>query len=200
MGKRRRRRTAATTPGPSSTTPPPPADPAPSSTTPRLLTREDLAIAFRVSPLRITKWQGAGLPVKIRGTRGRASLYDLADVIAWRLQSEITRLGLNNGAAVNLETERARLARAQSERAELDLEVKRGQVLDAGDVERVWLSLTSAMKEKLLALPRASAARCAQEALVGGAAAVEAMLRGDIHEALRELAAWTSTSAAQARA
>lgn len=57
----------------------------------RLLTRREVAAAFGVSPLRVTKWTAAGMPVVGRGGPGKESRYNLADVVAWRIEVEIQR-------------------------------------------------------------------------------------------------------------
>jgi phage terminase Nu1 subunit (DNA packaging protein) len=155
----------------------------------RLVNRTELARALGVNAFTVTKWQNDGLPVAERGGPGRESRYDLALAMAWWRARETTRLGGAGGAA-SLEVERARLARAQTEKAQLDLELKRGQLLPVGEITRVWGNITAAIRAKLLALPQAAAERCVEEA-AHGAAAVQQVLEETIHEALRELGSWT---------
>ena len=57
----------------------------------RLFTRREVAASFGVSPLRVTKWTAAGMPVVDRGGPGKESRYNLADVVAWRIEVEIQR-------------------------------------------------------------------------------------------------------------
>ena len=56
-----------------------------------LVTRPQLAAICGVSPLRVTKWAAAGLPIAERGRRGREYRYDVAAVMAWRRARELAR-------------------------------------------------------------------------------------------------------------
>jgi phage terminase Nu1 subunit (DNA packaging protein) len=54
----------------------------------RLLTRRELSVALNVHVDTLTNWQDRGLPIARRGSRGKASLYDLAAVQAWQRRRE----------------------------------------------------------------------------------------------------------------
>src|SRR5580700_7191772 len=85
------------------------------------LSQKDLATLHGVGQRSIHNWDTAGHPRNDDGS------YDATKSIAWRLSRE-----LHDGWDVD--AERARLARAQSEKAELDLQVRRGTVLERADV------------------------------------------------------------------
>ena len=49
----------------------------------KLLTRFELAEALAVHRQTVTKWLTIGLPVAVRGGRGRAHLFQEAEVLQW---------------------------------------------------------------------------------------------------------------------
>ena len=59
----------------------------------KLFTRSELAEAFGVAKLTITKWAAAGLPVADRGGRGRSSRYNLPAVVAWEIERRVQARG-----------------------------------------------------------------------------------------------------------
>ena len=167
----------------------------------RLFTRKEIAAAFETSPLRITKWTAAGMPVAERGGRGRESRYSVPAVIAWRVESELQRLartapaagdgGAAPASAINLGIERAKLARVQTRKAELEVRKREGELLEAADVARMIALVVLAIRSKLLALPQVMAERLvAAAAGAHPAAAIETELAGEVRDVLRELASW----------
>jgi phage terminase Nu1 subunit (DNA packaging protein) len=156
-----------------------------------LLTRSQLASAFNVTPLRITKWTADGMPVADRGGKGRQSKYDLNAVVDWEVERRLRARGggRSNGAAIDLSHERAKLARAQTVRTMLDVGSKKKDLLPAEEVRRVFGGAVHAVRAGLLALPQALAERCAAVS-ADGAAAVEAVLKIQVYDLLRSLAQW----------
>lgn len=152
-----------------------------------LLTRSELAVAFRVMPSTIIKWARAGMPVADRGGRGRGAKYSLEAVVAWRVQSQTTSREGQEGEQLNLSVERARLARVQTSKAELEVAARQRELLPADEVRRVVGGAFHAVRVRLLALGRSVAERCL---LAGtqGAAAIQAVIDDAVHEALAELA------------
>lgn len=104
------------------------------------ISQEQLAKVHGVTARNVRMWDQQGHPRNSNGT------YDTAASIAWRIDRE-----LHDG--LNLEGERARLARAQSEKAELDLQVRRGTLLERAEVVRDGQALVVAMRARLRALP-----------------------------------------------
>jgi phage terminase Nu1 subunit (DNA packaging protein) len=154
------------------------------------LTRPQLAELFGVHEITITKWQREGMPIEVRGGPGKAALYHAPTVMAWWRARELGRLG-GSGGPVSLEVERARLARVQTQKAELDLQAREGQLASVAEIGRTWTAITAAIRTRLLALPRALAERAAQAAQERGATGVERVVHEAVREALTELAAWT---------
>jgi len=167
-----------------------------------LFTRTELAGLLGVNPVTITKWQGEGLPVAIRGGRGVESKYRISDIWKWGLARERARAGANGtGGELSLPLERAKLARVQTRRGELEVRKREGELLESADVGRTWSLMVLAIRAKLLALPQAVAERLVVAASAAQpAAAVEAELAGEVRDALRELAGWKEPEPAPAPA
>ena len=137
-----------------------------------LLTQSQLAAAFGLAPSTISRW-----PLQAVERRGREVYYDLREAIE-HCVGELGRL--------DLQQERARLARVQTERQELQLARERGQLLPAADVEVVWCGYIANARARLLALPEVAAPRVVGETVV----AATTILRGLVYDALEELAAY----------
>lgn len=90
------------------------------------------------------------------------------------------------GGASDLPTERTRLVKAKADLAELDALQRRGELVPAAETALAWAAVTARLRTRLTALPDKLAP------LVHDAptpAAVRALLRAAIHEALADLAA-----------
>ncbi len=161
------------------------------TTTRRYFSRSELAQAFNVTPQRITIWASEGMPVADRGGRGRESRYDLAAVVDWQVQRRVQQARESGtggaGGPVDLAAERARLTKAQTARALLEIGLKRRELLPAAEVEAVWGGCVQAVRTALLAIPQAITERCTVAASQGQAA-VEAVIKAAIYDALRSLA------------
>ncbi len=122
-------------------------------------TRKDIAAAFGVSAGAVDLWKKeAAFPAATR--QGRAFVYQASDVVHWFVRREVNRIvGLSNvsqdpGAApadmLNLQQERARLARAQAETKELELAEKRGDVVGASVARQALAHAIGAARHVLL--------------------------------------------------
>lgn len=158
-----------------------------------LVTRLELAKIIRVDPRTIQKWTEIGLPTAKRGRGGRASLYSVADVLAWR---DTHIAPATSASGLSLADERARRERAQAELAEQTLAIRARNLLDAEEVERAWSAILSAIRAKLLAVPQAYADRLTRAIHAEGSPGCERMLVQLVDEVLAEL----STPTDEARA
>lgn len=155
--------------------------------------RKDIAEIFGIAALTVTQWvKKPGFPDAIR--RGRAFVYPSLKVISWYVNQEISRImgpatgKLTEGSddpveVLNLQQERARLARVQSEQKELDLAEKRGEVVDAGDARQALSHAFGAARSILLS----THAKCAETYPELPTEVVEA-IRQMHHDALTALA------------
>lgn len=148
---------------------------------PWLLSRSELARAFAVTPLRITKWTAAGMPVADRGARGRESKYDLHDVITWYVARELAARGIGTGKRLDLASERAHLSQAQRKLAELDYHRKVGALVSAQEVELRWSGIITAVRDRLLGLPVRLKARV-PELTRDQVAVLDELVRQDLEE------------------
>ncbi len=157
--------------------------------------RKVVARVHRVYQGTITRWVKDGMKPIVGGGRGKPALFRLSDTVAFRIaQLEARTAGLD-GLSVNPALERALKDRAQRRLADQLRRRRAGEVLEVEDVKRTWMSLVIATRQKLLALPRGLAERLTN---LPEPAAVEAILREGVHDALRELAAKGSAAVAEA--
>lgn len=83
---------------------------------------------------------------------GRRKIYDarvvFVEVVRPRLQPE------QDGGVLDLNAERAKLARAQTQKHELDLAEREGELIHRDDVIATWSDIVVAIRARLLALAR----------------------------------------------
>lgn len=103
------------------------------------------------------------------------------DYIAHLREQAAGRIG--SGGA-NLAEERARLARAQAEKVELDLREKRGELVSTREVEQEYFALLREHRNALLSIPGRVAADAHSASSLQ---ACERILRDAIHETLERL-------------
>ena len=114
--------------------------------------------------------------------------------VARRFDSKLALPALYEAAAgggsaqTNLMVERAKLAATQRQKLELEIGVMQSRLLETGVVEATWGNLTSAARQRLLALPY----RLAVDAIAadGVFARIESAAHELIREALEELHAF----------
>lgn len=117
-----------------------------------LFKKADIATLFGVSTEAVSKWMQAGLEPHSRS--GREVLFYLPDVIAWRTQGFEDK---GTGKVLNLNTERARLAKEQADKTTLENQKLRGELVDVDRVAQEWERIATAVKSKLLSLPTKAA-------------------------------------------
>ena len=137
-----------------------------------LLPAKLTAFCFHISLQAFSKWLVS--PVE---KRGRESLYYLPEVIAYRLARQ-------EKDQLDLTQERARLAKAQANRAELEVAQLEGELMPASAMLSAWENNVVTCRARLLAIPTKLAAQ------LGGLepAEREAAIRDAIYETLNELA------------
>lgn len=96
------------------------------------------------------------------------------------------------GSRSELDKERTRLARAQAEKTEIEVEVMRDNLVTHERVEREVSQMIIAARSRLLALPTSLAPLLCHE---DDPAQIEALIRDRVHEALTELSEWEPADA-----
>ena len=151
-----------------------------------LVTRKELAVAFDVHEQTVTKWERDGMPIAERGTRGRPSRYRLPEVVAWYVNRELKARGVGvDLAALNPQAERALLDRRRREEVDLKLGVRRGQLLDAREVERATFEVARTIRDGVQNIPHRLSHELAAET---DPAKVHARLAEEIDNALTKIA------------
>ncbi len=121
-----------------------------------------------------------GCPVESLAKGSTGNSYEVAAVFAWR----VARAERNDRPPGDIETERARLIKAQADKTELEVAELHGELVRVSDVTDAWSQHIASARAKLLALPSKAAPRV----LPGRVAETQELLRNIIDEALNELA------------
>lgn len=147
----------------------------------RIVGQERIADVFGVAPKTIVEWQEHGFPIAQRGGPGVASEYESAECIRWKIEHELRK--------IQSESPNDRLARAKAESVEMDNAERRGQLVQAAQLEPKLAAAFVAAREKWLdAVPR-----LARELPVD-IDAREALLQAEFEAFLKRLASWSSAS------
>ncbi len=133
-----------------------------------------------VSEADLTTWADQGMPVS-RDGRGTEWEADPADCVAWMLQRERDRIA----ATGPVSEQRARLLRAQADRAELEARQRAGELVLARDVEREVGGAMRTLRDRVLVVPDRCAAILAAETQTAG---VHALLSAELRGALEATA------------
>jgi terminase small subunit / prophage DNA-packing protein len=112
------------------------------------LNRAGLAEHLAVSLPTIDRWVKDGMPVVTRGSRGVEWVFDLAEVIRWRI--ERATADATADAPDGLEAIEKRTAQAKMLTAELELAKKRGEVAAIRDFERAWAKQFAEIQAKVM--------------------------------------------------
>lgn len=131
------------------------------------LTQRQCADMHGVDVRTIRRWDEDGHPRNEDGT------YDAPKSIAWGKQRD----------DLDLNAERARLAKAQADKTEMELAVRGGELLERGRVVRDVGAMLSAFRSRVIAIPDA----VGQLFDPNTARTVIAEVRRKLHEALAEL-------------
>lgn len=116
----------------------------------RIEGQESIADVLGVSAKTVVQWQEAGMPVLERGRPGVPSVYESADCVRWCIDREVAK-------AVG-EKPKDRLDRVRAEQIEIDLAIKRGQLIAADAIEPRMRAAMIAARE-LLSQNRSKLAR-----------------------------------------
>lgn len=118
--------------------------------------KRQTADIFGVTQQAIDKWHSEGLPVEVKGGKGRESQYDTARVHTWLLE----RYKKSNLS--DLDIERTRLIKAQADRAELEAAEKLGELIPVDMVKALWSKVFAACRGEILAIPSYVVTQCPQ--------------------------------------
>ena len=160
----------------------------------KLVTRRKLAELFAVHMQTVTKWEQEGMPIAVRGGRGKPSRYSERDVRAWLKAREEAA---ENGLMLDPVQERARRERAQAILAEQTVAIRARELVPRAEVEKAWTAEVSAVRAKLLSWPTTLSDRLYREGKLNGASGVELTLKDAVYDLLLELAGSRSETKAK---
>ena len=111
----------------------------------KIVCKRELARILGYSERIITEWQKEGMPIREQTERGKANQYDTEEVIRWMIE--------RNTVGKEIDAARLRLLTAQARRAEAETAVLEGSLIPEERVEGVWMNMTTAFRQRTLALP-----------------------------------------------
>jgi len=118
----------------------------------RVVSQTDLAAIMGVSAMTIRAWERKGMPVARKGSRGKPGQYNTADVIRWRgEQAALAATGDTN--AMDMEEARRRKTAAEAALAEMDLALRRGELVEVDTVGRLVAEEYATVRANLMAMP-----------------------------------------------
>ncbi len=129
-----------------------------------------------------------------KAERGR---YELRPAVQGYIRYLQERTHGHSSSPADYHVEKARLVRAQADRAEVELNELNGSLVSCADVEEQWADLLANMKARLLALPAKLAPLLVQETEVSGHTAV---VSEGVDEVLREFSSYGDEQSAEVAA
>lgn len=109
----------------------------------RRLTKSELCVALGVETKAVTRWHNEGLPYIPAKDTGESNIYDLPVVIRWWIKRET-----KGGMDVN--EERAKLAKEQTETARLRNVERRGEMIPLSAVVEIAQRAAHAIRQKIV--------------------------------------------------
>jgi terminase small subunit / prophage DNA-packing protein len=125
-----------------------------------IVNRKGMGDIIGVTPPTIDAWIAEGMPVKVKGAKGREYQLDTEDVISWMLQRERDRFELKAASKsddpdepINSNEAKRRLEVAKALSAELDLAEQMKLVAPVEMIARVLSNEIANARARLLAIP-----------------------------------------------
>jgi len=120
------------------------------------ITKEEAAYLLNANVRTLTKWQNLEvnpLPILKAGKRGKESLYDPQVLFSWKLKRELSNVIEIDGEKLDLDEQRARLAKEQTEATALKNAQTRKEVAPIIMLEWVLGKIGSQISALLESLP-----------------------------------------------
>ena len=111
------------------------------------LTRKDTAAALGIDPTTLDSWTVKGCPASHPG-KGRPASFDLQKVVAWRIEHEVEKaLTRGNPSDADREAWQTRKIAAQARLAEIEVETRKGRLVDANEITDAFVTLVIGGRE-----------------------------------------------------
>lgn len=148
------------------------------------LTRKETAAALGVDPTTLDSWTVKGCPASHPG-KGRPASFDLQKVIAWRIEHEVEKaLTRGNAGDDDRDAWQTRKIAAQARLAEIEVETRKGRLVDANEITDAFVTLVIGGREHVRnAAPGRIARRVVGETSEG---AIAAAAKDEIETALTQ--------------
>lgn len=109
----------------------------------KIVLKTELSAIMGVTPKTIGIWQAEGMPHTQATSTGKGNLYNTAEIIAWYVRRQ-TKSGLD------VNEERAKLAEAQTEAANLRNLERKGELIPLEDAIEVAGRAAGAIRQKII--------------------------------------------------
>jgi len=146
-------------------------------------TKSEVADLFGVTIQTVSNWVRRGCPYLKKGDKHTPWDFDLLEVNEWLeryRKAPIEKPGQRKG---DLEAAQLRLTEAKAAKAEQELEVLEGSLLEREQVVKTWTKVFSSIRARLLALP----SRLTPIIFGKTASEIQPILEREIHDVLSEL-------------
>lgn len=145
-----------------------------------IVNKERLSKILGISARTLTEYQKEGMPIEKEGKRGQSNTYDTAKVIEWLVKRAADSTG-------EMDKAKLRLAIAQANKAELEVEEMQGDLIPLEKMKAMWAGVLATCRARILSMPTRLA-----PVLINtkDPKKVEKVVRDACHEALNELAAY----------
>ena len=111
------------------------------------LTRKDTAAALGIDVTTLDSWTVKGCPASHPG-KGRPASFNLQKVIAWRIEHEVEKaLTRGNPSDADREAWQTRKIAAQARLAEIEVETRKGGLVDANEITDAFVALVIGGRE-----------------------------------------------------
>ena len=149
----------------------------------RTVNKAELARILDVSAMTINNWVTRGCPVAQMVGPNKKWAFNLAQVVDWRME-QAKKAAKGEAKSVDLDEAKRRKLVAEAEMAELDLEVRQGQLVEIEAVAKTVGDDYANMRAKLLSIPSKISPQ-----LVGveSVTRIQSVLDKVVSEALEEL-------------
>jgi phage terminase Nu1 subunit (DNA packaging protein) len=144
----------------------------------KIVSKAELSLILGNNEKTIFRWLKEGLPIEEQGSRGKESKFDTEKVINWLL----TR---SNNTDEELKKSRIRMANAQAEKTEIEIDEMRGNLIALDKMKQLWAGVLAKFRARILSIP---SRLTPQIAIQRDPKMTEKLIKDALYEALNELA------------
>lgn len=102
----------------------------------KIVNRAELAHILGVAPATVSSWIKRGCPYEQMGAKGKEWLFNTAQVATWR-EEQAALAAIGDSKSMDIEEARRRKIAAEASIAELDLSVRKGELVEIDSVAEI---------------------------------------------------------------